>query len=228
MSSDTTIPQPSEPLPTPVPLAPHLPVWLVVDTSASMAPYTEALHGGVTAALDEAWGTLHALHTTRLGVLTAGEEAAVVLPLGAPVEPGTLGGFTAHGRADMAGLIGLLGVETERLTMANLERGRRTLRPWVLLLTDGRWDRADAAVAIDRLHAPPTQPTVCPLGVGAVDETTLVRVGTDLGFVIDTPDDLPGAMAELMRAILAQADSLQPDGVPSVPSLPGARPLEGW
>jgi uncharacterized protein YegL len=209
-------------------VAPHLPVWVVVDTSASMTRHADALHAGVTAALDVAWGTLHAMQTTRIGVLTAGESAAVALPLAPPVEPGNLGRFRTGGRSDMSGLIELLGAETERVVRANLAVGRRTLEPWVLLLSDGRWDRSDAVVAVERLHAPPTRPTVCPLGVGDMDEITLARVGRGGGFAVNTPDDLPTAMGELMRAILAQAGSETPAQLPQITSLTGARPLEGW
>lgn len=209
-------------------MLPTLPVTLVIDTSASMEPVLAQLHAAVTAALDEAWGTLHAMDTTRLGVITAGGTASVAVPLGPPVDPGSLPAFTGDGLADIAGAIDLLGSEMERVTTANLAHGRRTLRPWVLLVTDGRWERGDAASAIERLHAPPTRPVVCPVGIGDVDETTLARLATEVGFVVDTPDDLPSGLRELLGAVLAQAGSPTPDQLVTPDTPTGSRPLEGW
>ncbi len=207
--------------------APTLPIALVIDTSASMGPVLPQLHAGVVAALDEAWGTLHALHTTRVGVITAGGEAQIAVELGPPVDPGSLPELRADGLADVAGAIDLVGSEMERVMSANLDRGRRTLRPWVLLVTDGRWERGDAATAIERLHAPPTRPVVCPVGVGDVDETTLARLATEVGFAVDTPDDLPTALRELLRAVLLQAVSDTPEVVVTPQPPTGTRQLEG-
>lgn len=114
----------------------------------------------------------------------------------------------------------LLAEEVERLTTDNLRTGQQTLRPWVLLVTDGRWGSRATARAIERLHGPPTQPVVHPVGVGDLDETTLARVATDAGVAVDTTADIDRVLAALVRMVL-----LHPDNVHAPP---GSRSLEGW
>ena len=203
-----------------VPERPRQPLTIVLDTSRSMAELRDALVGATRMALEWAWNSSLLPVRPQIGVIATGGTATLVVEHGEPLDPVDLGELGGQGPADIDGSVDLLASEVERITTANLRSGHRTLRPWVLLVSDGRWGRRDTATAIERLHAPPTRPVVHPVGVGDVDETTLARVATSDGVAVDTIDDLDAVLPALVRSVL-----VHPDRVP-VPS--GSRALEGW
>lgn len=196
------------------------PVSIVLDTSDSLRDLRDDLVRASRAALEWAWNSSLLPVRPQVGVVATGGTARLVVRHGTALEPADLDDLGGTGPADVDGVVTLLAEEVERLTEENLRTGHRTLRPWVLLVTDGRWGRRDVASALGRLHAPPTPPVVHPVGVGGVDEPTLARVATDGGVVVDTPDDLDAVLPALVRGVLLHPDRL---GAP-----PGSRPLEGW
>ncbi len=196
------------------------PLTIVLDTSDSLAPVRPELVAATRHALEWAWSSTLLPVRPQIGVLATGGTATVVVAHGEPLEPVDLDDLGGTGPADVDGTVDLLASEVERITTENLRTGHRTLRPWVLLVTDGRWGSRDTARALERLHGPPTQPVVHPVGVGDVDETTLARVATDAGVAVDTIADLDRVLPALVRMVL-----LHPANV-SAP--PGSRALEGW
>ena len=196
------------------------PLTIVLDTSASMQDLRDHLVGATQTALEWAWNSSLLPVRPQVGVIATGGSATLVVRHGEPLDPVDLEDLGGEGPADMEGTVDLLTDEVERLTASNLRAGHRTLRPWVLLVTDGRWGRRDTAAAIDRLHAPPTEPVVHPVGVGDVDETALARVATDDGVAVDTPEDLDAVLPTLVRSILVHPER--------VPAPAGSRALEGW
>lgn len=196
------------------------PLSIVLDTSGSMAPLREELVASTRNALEWAWNSTLLPVRPQIGVIATGGTARVVVEHGEPLDPVDLDDVGQEGPADIEGTVRLLADEVERCTTENLRTGNRTLRPWVLLVSDGRWARRGHEVAVDQLHAPPTRPVVHPVGIGDMDETALARVATDGGVAVDTPADLDRVLAELVRSVL-----LHPDRVPA-PA--GSRPLEGW
>lgn len=200
---------------------PRRPLTIVLDTSTSMGEVREELVTATRRALEWAWNSTLLPVRPQIGVIATGGTARVLVEHGEPLDPVDLEDLGAEGPADIEGTVALLADEVERCTTDNLRGGHRTLRPWVLLVSDGRWGRRDTATAVDRLHAPPTRPVVYPVGVGEVDETALARVARDAsGIAVDTPADLDGVLAELVRAVL-----LHPEDV-AAPH--GSRSLEGW
>lgn len=199
---------------------PRQPLTIVLDTSDSMAALRDDLVTATRTALEWAWNSSLLPVRPQIGVIATGGTATLVVEHGEPLEPVDLDDLGGSGPADVDGTVDLLAAEVERITADNLRTGQRTLRPWVLLVTDGRWGRRDPARALNRLHGPPTQPVVHPVGVGDVDEPTLARVATSAGVAVDTTADLDGVLPALVRMVL-----LHPDNV-SAP--PGSRPLEGW
>lgn len=199
---------------------PRQPLTIVLDTSRSMADLREPMITATRAALEWAWNSSLLPVRPQVGVIATGGAALLAVPHGDPLDPGDLEDLGEEGPADIEGTVDLLAEEVERLTTDNLRAGHRTLRPWVLLVTDGRWGRRDTATAIERLHAPPTRPVVHPVGVGDVDETTLARVASDGGVAVDTAEDLDRVMADLVHSILVHPDR--------VPAPAGSRALEGW
>lgn len=196
------------------------PLTIVLDTSDSLAELRDDLVAATRGALEWAWNSSLLPVRPQIGVLATGGTATVVVEHGEALEPVDLDDLGGTGPADIDGTVDLLADEVERITSENLRTGHRTLRPWVLLVTDGRWGSRDTARAIERLHGPPTQPVVHPVGVGDVDETTLARVSTASGVAVDTTADIDRVLPALVRMVL-----LHPDNV-SAP--PGSRPLEGW
>lgn len=199
---------------------PRQPLTIVLDTSRSMADLRDALVGATRSALEWAWNSSLLPVRPQIGVIATGGTATLVVEHGEPLDPVDLSDLGGEGPADIEGTVDLLASEVERITAGNLRTGHRTMRPWVLLVTDGRWGLGDTATAIERLHAPPTQPVVHPVGVGDVDETTLARVATSDGVAVDTIDDLDAVLPALVRSILVHPDRV------TAPA--GSRSLEGW
>lgn len=199
---------------------PRRPVAIVLDTSDSMRELHEDLRAATRDALDLAWSSTLLPVVPQVGVVATGGSARLVVAHGDPLEPVDLDDLGGAGAADVEGTVRLLADEVERLTTQNLQAGRRTLRPWVLLVTDGRWGRRDPATALTTLHGPPTSPVVHPVGVGDVDEPTLARVATGGGVVVDSVADLAQVLPALLRGILVHPDRV---GAPV-----GSRLLEGW
>lgn len=200
---------------------PRRPVTIVLDTSSSMGDLRDDLVAATRQALEWAWNSTLLPVRPQIGVIATGGTARVLVAHGEPLDPGDLGDLGDEGPADIEGTVALLADEVERCTAENLRGGHRTLRPWVLLVSDGRWGRRDTAVAIDRMHAPPTRPVVHPVGVGEVDETALARIARDArGVAVDTPADLDVVLAELVRGVLLHPEDVAPPH--------GSRSLEGW
>lgn len=199
---------------------PRRPLTIVLDTSDSMAALHDDLVGATQSAIEWAWNSSLLPVRPQIGVIVTGGTAELVVEHGEALEPVDLDDLGGTGPADVDGVVTLLAAEVERLTTSNLAAGIRTLQPWVLLVTDGRWGTERAAGALGRLHGPPTSPVVHPVGVGDLDETALARIATTTGVAVDTPADLDAVLPALVRAVL-----LHPDNV-SAP--PGSRPLEGW
>lgn len=196
------------------------PLTIVLDTSASMHGVHDELVRATRHALEWAWNSSLLPVRPQIGVIATGGAASLVVEHGEPLAPVDLDDLGSSGPADIDGTVDLLAAEVERLTAANLRSGHRTLRPWVLLVSDGRWGRRDTARALERLQAPPTRPVVHPVGIGTVDETTLARVATGAGVTVDTAADLDAVLPALVRMVL-----LHPDNV-HAPR--GSHPLEGW
>lgn len=199
---------------------PRRPVTIVLDTSDSMADLHDDMVTATRTALEWAWSSSLLPVRPQIGVLATGGTATVVVEHGDALEPVDVRDLGGTGPADIDGTVALLADEVERLTTTNLATGHQTLRPWVLLVTDGRWGRRDTARALDQLHAPPTSPVVHPVGIGDVDETTLARIATDGGVAVDTAADLDTVLPALVRAVLLHPDHVTPP--------PGSRALEGW
>lgn len=199
---------------------PRQPLTIVLDTSDSLRDLRGALVTATRSALEWAWNSSLLPVRPQIGVIATGGTATLVVEHGEPLEPLDLDDLGGSGPADIDGAVDLLAAEVERCTAANLRAGLRTLRPWVLLVTDGRWGGPHTDHAIERLQAPPTRPVVHPVGVGAVDETALARLATVGGVAVDTPADLDHVLPALVRAVLVHPDN--------VTAPRGSRPVEGW
>ena len=150
------------------------PLTIVLDTSSSMQDVHDELVGATRHALEWAWNSSLLPVRPQIGVIATGGAASLVVEHGEPLAPVDLDDLGSRGPADIDGTVDLLATEVERVTAANLRSGHRTLRPWVLLVSDGRWGRRDTARALERLQAPPTRPIVHPVGVGRVDDQYVV------------------------------------------------------
>lgn len=199
---------------------PRQPLTIVLDTSHSMADLRDAVVDATRTALEWAWNSSLLPVRPQIGVIATGGTATLVVEHGEPLDPVDLDDLGGEGPADIEGTVDLLASEVERITAENLRHGTRTLRPWVLLVTDGRWSGEETALAIQRLQGPPTPPVVHPVGIGELDETALARVATDGGVAVDTVADLDAVLPELVRSVLVHPDWVPPPN--------GSRALEGW
>lgn len=164
----------------------RLPVYLLIDTSASMtgAPI-EAVRAGISMLLDTLRQDPHALETACLSVITFGTEARQVMPLTeiVDVQPPALEarGATALGAA--------LGFTAERIK-AEVIRGsdsqRGDWKPVVFLMTDGRpTDDITAGLTAFRA-ARPGMVVACAAGPHA--QPDVLRQITDTVVTLETAD----------------------------------------
>jgi len=164
----------------------RLPVYLLLDTSASMrgAPI-EAVQEGLQALLSALRRDPHALETAYLSVITFGSKAQEVSPLvevtafNAPV-------IKASGTTSMGAALTLLSQAIERDLIRGTAERRGDWKPLVFLMTDGGptddWRRGKAD--LDKM--PIATLVACAAGEHA--DTTVLRELTEAVVTLDTAD----------------------------------------
>lgn len=193
---------------------------LLVDTSASMTPVVEALRGAVRTAVDSLSSEPLTPHALAVAVVAAGSPARVVHRNALRSQPSDGVDLEIDGDLDLPGALGLLTELVEEHSTTSLTAGHGPARPWVVVLTDGRWGDRAVRHARDALQTPPTRPDVLTVGVADVDETALGVLATTGALVVDSVEDLEPVLLDVVRQVAMGAE---PSAV-TVP--PGSRALQ--
>ncbi|WP_238431738.1 vWA domain-containing protein [Streptomyces cavernae] len=206
-----------------------LPAYLVVDVSASMAPFQDALNR-----------TLEDLHLTlstsprvsefaHMSIVVFSHEPIMVLEMTdlayVPSMPSVVcGGGTHYGKA-----FDLVRQRIDLDIPALSAQGKAVLRPAVFFLTDGEPMDSDWHGSFRALVAPGSKrrPHVITYGFGSADPAVLGKVATKAAFVAtgatDQNEALSHAISSLVNTLVASATAAEmripaeADGYRSIP-----------
>ena len=164
----------------------RLPVYLLLDTSASMTGEPiEAVQTGLQALMSALRRDPHALETVYLSVITFGSAAQEVSPL-AEVTAFKAPTITASGTTSMGAALTLLAKAIERDVIRGTSERRGDWKPLVFLMSDGGptddWRRGKA----DLEKVPIATLVACAAGAHA--DTTVLHELTDAVVKLDTAD----------------------------------------
>jgi uncharacterized protein YegL len=164
----------------------RLPVYLLLDTSASMrgAPI-EAVQEGLQALLSALRRDPHALETAYLSVITFGSKAQELSPL-VEVTAFKTPTIAASGATSMGAALTLLSQTIERDVIRGTAERRGDWKPLVFLMTDGGptddWRRGKAD--LDKVPIA----TLVACAAGAQADTSVLRELTEAVVTLDTAD----------------------------------------
>lgn len=163
-----------------------LPCYVVCDVSSSMGEHV----GEVNAGLREFRGALHAdppaAARVRVCVIGFAGEPRVLQPLCAALDLAELPVALAEAGTNYGPAFALLRATVDGDVRRLKEQRARVRRPVVFFASDGRpTDRATWAAAFAAFADPAwaARPHVVAFGMGAVDQFTLVRIGTHRTFL---------------------------------------------
>ena len=161
-----------------------LPVYLLLDVSASLTGVVDDLNDAVAALLTSLEGEPQVAEIARISIITFSDHAEAVLELceiasaASRMPRITAGGGTAYGPA--------LRLARDRIgTDLDLLRseGRRVFRPLLLFITDGAPTDTHWYQDLDALTDPgfPARPTILAFGFSSADPTILRRLAGTQG-----------------------------------------------
>lgn len=208
-----------------------LPVYLVVDVSASLSNDINSINEAISQFVDAARKVPLVGDLVRLAIIEFSSDAREVLPLGEITDGGSVpllktGGGTDYGAAF-------------RLVRALIPRDVQTLRlsgdtpiyrPVMFFVTDGSPMDATWEQDLDELRSPEfrQRPTIIAFGIGPVDPDVLRRVGSGPGnaFLVSSRLDIGDAIRSVFEgftSVLASTaiSTIQPG------RSPGTVPVSG-
>lgn len=159
-----------------------LPVYLLLDTSASMHEEIQQLNHELASLIDEVLLNPVLADRIRLSVISFGSNATVILEAANLVDqipalpPLVASGSTSYRQA-FARLEWAIRSDNHRFA----EEGMRTHRPLVFFLTDGTPDQEDWRTTLANLKAS-GRPTICAMGLRDVNRSLLSEIATSDGF----------------------------------------------
>lgn len=158
-----------------------LPVYLLLDTSASMHEEIEQLNHELASFIDEVLLNPVLADRIRLSVISFGSNATVVLEAAnlvdqIPALPRLVASGSTSYRQAFARLEWAIRSDNHRFA----KEGARTHRPLVFFLTDGTPDQEDWRTALADLKAS-ARPTICAMGLRDVNSSLLSEIATSDG-----------------------------------------------
>ncbi|MFB6932975.1 vWA domain-containing protein [Streptomyces chartreusis] len=229
----------SEALQPPVPqgfrfgetFSPALPVYLVLDTSASMDPAIPALNGMLHQLIDYLLTDPLLADLVYLSVISFNSDTHTVMPLRRTAEIEAVPTFGARGGTNMAKMFRALKAQLIS-DFSVLGSVRRWMRPLIFLITDGIPMDEGWEEAFSDLVAPSNRyrPHVVAFGVGAASQQVIGRVSTLVAYLATEGVETQGALSSAFSSLTSTIQSAATEQQVALPTeIPGFRtvPLDG-
>jgi uncharacterized protein YegL len=205
-----------------------LPVYLIVDVSASMGTYLKEMNRAISGFFDRIRADPVADDMVQLSVITFANEARVLIPMRASTESDvpylTLGVGTHYGPVFRL-LKYVIPEDVARLRLFE----DRIFRPLAFFVTDGPPSDQDWTEALGEIQDPVFRysPTIIALGFSAADPSALRAIAGSRGraFVATEAASLPRAIDSIFNGMLRAltstvTSSVSAAGGPAIPLPP--------
>jgi len=184
-----------------------LPVYIMIDTSQSMAPFEDVLNETIETLYDELITSPRISEFAHVSILSYNTEAEVVVQMTDLQSMNVLPQLECGGVTNFVKALRLLRSRIEEDVPQLSNAGREVLRPVAFLLTDGQptdengylsnnW-RSDFVSLVDKSYR--RHPNVVPFGYGAATADILNEVATIPGAAFLAKE---GGTAEALRKII--------------------------
>jgi uncharacterized protein YegL len=206
----------------------RLPVYVVVDTSDSMATHIDELNEALNGLYETLLANPLLSEFAWISIISFSTGPHMVLPLTDAQDVDALPVFTSGGRGNY-GLAFRFVRETIDSDVATLRGGGiAVLRPVMLFLSDGAPTDSDWGKDVGALHDPAwrQRPHVITFGFGPNSDPVLSRIATRAALSSAQPkfgDALEVAMGSLVRSLVASSESTElnmPDVAPGFGPIP--------
>lgn len=203
-----------------------LPTYVILDTSASMAPHQELLNETLEEIYDTLISSPQVMEFVHLSVIAFNTTPNVVVGITELEGLQRLPEVSCGGSTNYAPMFELLKAQIDRDVPTLSATGINVFRPVVFLLTDGGptdisaqlWDDALAKVKDPawRLH-----PHIITYGFGDTGEAVLKRVATLAAYLAENGTDnrqaLSSALSSLLKSLVSTAEKRELQVPISVP-----------
>jgi len=190
----------------------RLPIYLLLDTSGSMAGAPiQAVNQGVNLLFNELMDDPSAIETAHVAVITFDNQADMVTPL-TELTQWTPPNLNAGGGTALGDALRLLNDSLDRDIRGNSPDQKGDWKPLVFLMTDGQpTDRWEGAADAIKNRTKKKVATIIALGCGGgVDTSTLKRI-TEVVLLMDTvtPDLIHDFFEWVSQSVKKASDSVQ-------------------
>jgi uncharacterized protein YegL len=189
------------------PDAPIVPIYLVVDVSASMFREIPAVNDAIASVVDYLRNDPLLMDRIRLSVITFSSQAETVLPMTSVEEIQSppkveLGGGTSY-NAPLRVLLARIPADIDALKRS----GYRVARPIVFFLSDGMPDDGSWQRSLDVLNDNRYRPVFLAFGIGMADPSVLAQLASRPGMAFMAQQRLDadraiGAFGQAIRGYL--------------------------
>ncbi|MGW0793560.1 vWA domain-containing protein [Streptomyces sp. NPDC002692] len=202
-----------------------LPVYLVLDTSASMEPNIPVLNEMLSQLVERCQESPVLAGMVLLSVVSFNSEAHLVLPLSLVSDIEAIPIFGALGATNVAEMFRMLRMQLA-LDFAARDKLRRWMRPVVFLITDGIPSDEGWEEAFADLIAPSNKfrPHVATFGMGEAGREVIAKVSTLAAYLVADGVETQGALPSVFSSVMSSIESSSSSGRLNLPlEVPGFR-----
>jgi uncharacterized protein YegL len=174
-----------------------LPVYLVVDVSASLTGDLDSINEAVASLFNSLKANPRVVDVVRVSLIGFSDNAQTILPLGdvrEVISPGLVAGGTTNYSAALSLVRQVIPDDVAALK----REGFRVNRPLMFFVTDGSPVDPSWRAALDDLRSPEflQRPTIVAIGFGSVDPAIIREIGKGKGgaFMISDAIGIPDAI----------------------------------
>lgn len=188
-----------------------LPVYFVVDTSASLGDDIQDLNQALAELLHALRSEPLAADSVRVAVIQFSSEAREVVPLSEIRNLSGIPALVAWGSTDYGSALRLVRELIVRDVAALKAQGERVLRPLMFFVSDGSPVDYGWQEALRELQSPEfrERPTIVAFGIGSVDPDILREIGRGKGgaFMVSGALSTGGAIRSVFNGLTAMLSS---------------------